>query len=194
MEQRPAQTPFDPNTLVDQYADYLYRYALLHVRDRSLAEDVVQETFLAALESYSGFSGQSSLKTWLLGILKHKIIDHYRKTWRQTQFTTNDVEAEPADTAYIPFSSASPYDRFISTERHANPEAKFERNAFWKLLAEGLAGLNTRTATAFTLREIEQLSARDVCARLQISESNLWVMLHRARRHLRECFELNWTK
>lgn len=192
MEQRPAQTPFDPNTLVDQYADYLYRYALLHVRDRSLAEDAVQETFLAALESYGGFTGQSSLKTWLLGILKHKIVDHYRKTWRQTQL--NDAEAEAADNTYIPSSPAAPYDRFISTERHANPEAKFEQNAFWKLLAEGLAGLNTRTATAFTLREIEQLSTRDVCAKLQISESNLWVMLHRARRHLRECFELNWSK
>jgi RNA polymerase sigma-70 factor (ECF subfamily) len=194
MEQRSSQPIFDPNTLVDQYADYLFRYALLHVRDRSVAEDVVQETFLAALESYGGFSGQSSLKTWLLGILKHKIIDHFRKNWRQAQFTTNDIEADLAEGAYATFSPATSDDRFVSKEWHANPETKIERNAFWKVLAKGLAGLNSRTATAFALREIEQLSTRDVCERMQISESNLWVMLHRARRHLRECFELNWTK
>lgn len=195
MEQRlPAQQPFDPNTLVDQYADYLFRYALLHLRDRSRAEDMVQETFLAALESYASFNGQSSMKTWLLGILKHKIVDDFRKNWRQTQLTTNEIESDLVEGPSLAFSPVASDDRFISTEWHADPQARIERKAFWKLLAEGLAGLNSRTATAFALREIEQLSARDVCERMQISESNLWVMLHRARRHLRECFELNWTK
>lgn len=193
MEQRPQQT-FDADSLVDQYADYLFRYALLHLRDRSLAEDAVQETFLAALESYGGFNGHSSLKTWLLGILKHKIIDHFRKNWRQTQFTTDDVEADPTEGAYASVSRVPSEDRFISMEWHADPQARIERKAFWKLLAQGLAELNSRTATAFALREIEQLSTRDVCEKMQISESNLWVMLHRARRHLRQCFELNWTK
>jgi RNA polymerase sigma-70 factor (ECF subfamily) len=193
MEQRPQQT-FDPDSLVDQYADYLFRYALLHLRDRSLAEDAVQETFLAALECYGGFNGDSSLKTWLLGILKHKIIDHFRKSWRQTQFSTDDAEADLADSAYATVSRVPAEDRFISLEWHADPQAGIERKAFWKLLAQGLAELNSRTATAFALREIEQLSTRDVCEKMQISESNLWVMLHRARRHLRQCFELNWTK
>lgn len=194
MEQQPVQQPFDPNTLVDQYADCLFRYALSHVRDRSRAEDMVQETFLAALESYSTFHGQSSMKTWLLGILKHKIVDDFRKNWRQAQFTAADTEADLAEGPSLPFSPVASDDRFISTEWRADPQASIERKAFWKLLGEGLAGLNSRTATAFALREIEQLSARDVCQRMQISESNLWVMLHRARRHLRECFELNWTK
>lgn len=194
MEQRPPQKAFDPDTLVDQYADYLFRYALLHLRDRSLAEDVVQETFLAALECHRGFNGQSSLKTWLLGILKHKVIDHFRKNWRQTQFTTDDVEADPSESMHLAVSKASSDDRFVSMEWYADPQAKIEQKAFWKLLSEGLAGLNSRTATAFALREIEQLSTRDVCEKMQISESNLWVMLHRARRHLRQCFELNWIK
>ena len=190
----PTQRTFDPDTLVDEYADHLFRYALLHLRDRSLAEDVVQETFLAALESYGSFNGRSSLKTWLLGILRHKIVDHFRKNWRQNQFITNDAEADVAGDMYVPASTASTDDKFISTEWHADPQATIARNAFWKLLAKGLAELNSRTATAFALREIEQLSTRDVCERMQISESNLWVMLHRARRHLRQCFELNWTR
>lgn len=194
MEQCPAQQPFDPDTLVDQYADYLFRYALLQVRDRSRAEDLIQETFLAALESYASFNGQSSTKTWLLGILKHKIVDDFRKNWRQMQLTSNEIEADAAEGPSLAFSAAVSDDRFISTEWHADPQARIEQKAFWKLLSEGLAGLNSRMATAFTLREIEQLSAKDVCARMQISESNLWVMLHRARRHLRECFELNWTR
>lgn len=194
MEQQPAQQTFDADTLVDQYADCLYSYALLHVRDRSRAEDMVQETFLAALENYGSFNGQSSMKTWLLSILKHKIVDDFRKNWRQTQFTAHEIEADVAEGPSLAFSRAASDDRFASTQFHADPQAGIERKAFWKLLAEGLAGLNSRTATAFALREIEQLSTRDVCERMQISESNLWVMLHRARRHLRECFELNWTR
>lgn len=189
-----TQHAFDPDTLVDQYADCLFRYALLHVRDRSLAEDMVQETFLAALESHGGFAGQSSLKTWLMGILKHKIIDHFRKTWRQAQLPTLDMEANgrrvaDMNDAPLPFD-----DRFVSIAWQTDPQAKIEQKAFWRLLAKSLAGLNSRTATAFALREIEQLSTRDVCERMHISESNLWVMLHRARRHLKECFELDWIK
>lgn len=193
MEQRPQQI-FDPDGLVDQYADCLFRYALLHLRDRSLAEDAVQETFLAALESYRSFHGQSSVKTWLLAILKHKITDHFRKSWRQTQFSTDDIEGDPAEGVSAAASRAPSEDRIISMEWHADPQARIEQKAFWKLLSQSLAELNSRTATAFALREIEQLSTRDVCEKMQISESNLWVMLHRARRHLRQCFELNWSK
>src|SRR5438552_17591458 len=83
----------DPSTWVDEYGDYLLRYALSFVRDKQIAEDLVQETFLAALQSRSAFGGNSSERTWLVGILKHKAIDHYRKARRQNQFE----EGEDAD-------------------------------------------------------------------------------------------------
>lgn len=190
MENCPSQQSFDPDALVDLYADQLFRYALAHVHDRSVAEDVVQETFLAALESSAQFKGQSSLQTWLFGILKHKMIDHFRRTWRQAPL--EDDGDKTNDTVY----STNPV-TFVKAQwkvvMHGDPQVEFEQKAFWDLLARGLAELNPRTATAFALREVEQLSTKDVCNRMQISESNLWVMLHRARRHLRHIFEGSWT-
>ena len=184
-----VQQTLDSDALVDQYGDYLFRYALLNVRDRHLAEDIVQDTFLAALESYSGFGAQSSLKTWLCGILKHKIADHFRKNRRYAQFSGDDHEDAFNDDGSMVAGSQG---RFITVHWYADPHMKTERAAFWQLLAKGLAELNPRAATAFTLREIEQLSTKDVCEKMQITESNLWVMLHRARRHLRKYFEGNW--
>ncbi len=194
MEDRAPKQIFDSNTLIEQHADYLFRYALVHLRDRSLAEDAVQETFLAALENYRNFSGQSSVRTWLLAILKHKIVDYFRKSWRQAQFITNEAQANPEEAAEVALAASSAGDAFVSRDWQSDPLAKIERKAFWGLLAKGLSELSPRTATAFTLREIEQLSSRDVCQKMQISEANLWVMLHRARRHLRQCFEGSWVK
>ncbi len=191
MENCPSQQSFDPDALVDRYADQLFRYALAHVHDRSVAEDVVQETFLAALESSAQFKGQSSLQTWLFGILKHKMIDHFRRSWRQAPLADDGDETNRTDTVYSrnPMTFVKERWKFVM---RGDPQADFEQKAFWNLLARGLAELNPRAATAFALREIEQLSTKDVCARMQISESNLWVMLHRARRHLRQIFEGSW--
>jgi RNA polymerase sigma-70 factor (ECF subfamily) len=181
---------FDPNVLVDDYGDYLFRCALLYVRDRSLAEDLVQETFLAALQCHRTFTGGSSLRTWLLAILKHKAVDHFRRIRRHMQLNGNGetwIEEASDDVARAGPSNADP----VARARRSDPQVKIDQNAFWGALAKGLAELSPRTATAFALREIEQLSAKEVCQRMQISESNLWVMLHRARLHLRECLELN---
>jgi RNA polymerase sigma-70 factor, ECF subfamily len=174
---------FDPDTWVVMYGDYLFRCAVGYVRDRSLAEDLVQETFLAALKSSASFTGQSSQKTWLVGILKHKVIDHFRKVNRFNQaFDNAEGESGRTGDALDPGSSAS-------TNRHFDPEIMAQRAAFWDLLMKGLAGLSPHIASAFALREIDQLNSRDVCSKLGISEANLWVMLHRARKHLRQYFE-----
>jgi RNA polymerase sigma-70 factor, ECF subfamily len=179
---------FDPDTWVDMYGNYLYRCAVGYVRDRSLAEDMVQETFLAALKSSASFTGQSSQKTWLVGILKHKIIDHFRKANRLTQ--PFDIEVNGFDrkreVVEVHGQEAS-----VRMNRHADPGTMAERAAFWDMLTKGLAGLSPHIAAAFSLREIDQLNSRDVCNQLGISKANLWVMLHRARRYLRQYFASN---
>jgi RNA polymerase sigma-70 factor (ECF subfamily) len=191
-----ARQPSDPETWVDQHGDFLYRYALLRLRDPAVAEDVVQETFLAALQARHHFAGQSSEKTWLVGILKHKIIDYFRKVNRER--STSAMEALPDD----------PEDLFVNSgewmghwdldrqrepiEWGADPSQVLEHMEFWMILERCLSGLPARTASAFSLREMEELSSEEVCKVLNITATNLWVMLHRARAHLRHCLEANW--
>jgi RNA polymerase sigma-70 factor, ECF subfamily len=179
---------FDPDTWVDEYGDYLFRCAVGYIRDRSLAEDMVQETFLAALKSSASFTGQSSQKTWLVGILKHKIIDHFRKANRFYQ--SFNIEQNDFDSVNGTFDG-SEQSSSARMSRQADPGTMVERAAFWDILTKGLAGLSPHVASAFALREIDQLNSRDVCHRLGISKANLWVMLHRARKYLRQYLESN---
>jgi RNA polymerase sigma-70 factor (ECF subfamily) len=187
-----AEQLVDPTTWVDEYGDYLLRYALSFVRDKQLAEDLVQETFLAALQSRSSFRGQSSEKTWLIGILKHKAIDHYRKTRRHSQFE----DGEDAD-LQDGFVNSGKWVGFWQTgleprDWQFNPQRSAEQSAFRGILDGCLSQLSPRIAMAFQLREIDQRDTAEICLELNISESNLWVMLHRARLCLRRCIESHW--
>lgn len=178
----------DPTTWVDEYGDYLFRYAMLMLRDAARAEDAVQETFLAALAARESFSGRSSMKTWLVGILKHKIADQFRRASRENP--AEDVEDNAPDLEE-PFDEkgrwkAGPSDWVI------NPRTILEKKEFWEALQGCLSELPERHSNAFLLREVEDLNAREVCDILQITEKNLWVMLYRARMRLRRCLEVNW--
>jgi RNA polymerase sigma-70 factor (ECF subfamily) len=180
---------------LDSHRSYLYRYAMLQLRDASGAEDVVQETLLAALESRSAFAGRSSLKTWLTGILKHKILDRIRKQARE-------VSAEGLATGDDPEETRAYADQFFDKTRgdhwHTgpatweDPERSFEQKRFWETFEHCSAGLPPQTARVFAMRELMGLSTEDICKELGISPTNCWVILYRARMALRECLELNW--
>ena len=178
----------DPSEWVDRYGDYLFRYAMLRLRDRSTAEDLVQETFLAALKARGSFSGNSSESTWLVGILKHKIADHFRGQAREAPLEDNDLRDQP---------DLSPFDgsgRWASgpTDRGGTPAALYREKKFLDQLTKCLAGLSPNHANAFTLREIEGADTGEICKVLNVTETNLWVILHRARMLLRRCLEANW--
>jgi RNA polymerase sigma-70 factor (ECF subfamily) len=179
-----------PEEWVDQHGDYLYRFALSRLRDAKAAEDVLQETFLAALKSLDRFKGRSSERTWLAGILKHKILDHFRRSGRASEGSDRgdraDVSAEWFDDdGHWKRDEASPAD-------WANPERAFEQSRFWEAMARCIGELPARTARAFTLREIDAEPTDEICKSLNVTPTNLWVMLHRARIHLRRCLELHW--
>ena len=179
----------NPEKWVDEYGDYLYRYALTRVRDSKIAEDIVQETFLAAFHARDTFSGKSSEKTWFVGILKHKIIDYYRKTSREQP--VSDFTSEKDETIEELFDRAGHWK--IGPEKwNMNPETVFEQDEFWEVFQNCLNKLQSRVADAFSLREIEGLDTQEVCDILNISKANLWVILHRARSRLRRCLEINW--
>jgi RNA polymerase sigma-70 factor (ECF subfamily) len=178
----------DPDGWVNQHGDALYRYALFRVRNTQIAEDLVQETFLAGLRAWESFAGRSSVRTWLFGILKHKIIDHIRKSIR---------ERPQEDIAALSALRDEPFDetgRWKSgpAKWTSDPGLIYQQQEFWEVLQSCLSELTPRLQQAFTLRELDGLSIDEICKIMNVSATNGGVMLHRARLRLRGCLEINW--
>ena len=185
-----ASAATGPERWVDEHGDVLYRYALTRVRKQEVAQDLVQETLLAAMRSYEKFAGQSSVRSWLCGILKHKLSDYFRKLGRETSFTDLEFLADECAEKFVPEG----YWVHMNGPKEWKPEADevMHRDEFWKVMRECLGKLPERVATVFMMREMDEIESKEICATLSISESNLWVMLHRARMALRECLATNW--
>jgi len=175
---------------LDMHRRYLLRVAHLQLRDPDLAEDVVQETLLAALSAQAGFTGKSSVKTWLTGILKHKIVDAIRQKQRQPiiQASFNDeTDLDDFDPLFKDNGGwvAPPAD-------WGDPENALARNQFFDIMEVCLEKLPRNTARVFVMREVMELESDEICKELTITANNLWVILYRARMALRQCLEQNW--
>jgi RNA polymerase sigma-70 factor (ECF subfamily) len=183
----------DPERWVEEHGDYLFKYALARLRDPLKAEDMVQETFLAALRGRETFAGRSAEKSWLVGILKHKILDYYRKAGRETAFTDLEFYADEESDRFIPDGLfAGGWIHELGPTEWDDPGASLDKKVFWKTFHDCSDKLPRTIATVFTLREVDGVESKEICALLNISENNLWVMLHRARMALRRCLETNW--
>jgi len=171
---------------VDRYGDALFHFALARVNKREIAEDLVQETFLAAVQSQERFKGQSSEKTWLFGILKHKVVDHYRKN-------KTTVFAQDLSNGYDNldgFFNAKGGWQIRPQHWSANPGKSQEVKEALDHFYQCLSGLPQRTADVFVYREIDGLGTDEICKLLGITSANCWVILYRARMLLRKCLEL----
>ena len=190
---KPSASLSDPERWVDEYGDYLFKFAIARLRDQSRAEDAVQETFLAALKGGKNFAGRSAEKSWLVGILKNKIYDYFRKAGRETSFTDLEFYADEESDRFVADGLGQGgwiHDRAPQDWPAAGQN--LDNELFWKTYRDCAAKLPKNVATVFNLREVDGLDGREVCKMLNISESNLWVMLHRARMALRRCLETNW--
>ncbi len=176
---QPTTTSLDD--WVEAHGDYLFNFALGQVRDASVAEDLVQDTFLAAFKARDRFAGQSAERTWLVGILRHKICDHLRRTCRERAVR---AEVPPTRADGEAWEDAVTWLHDVAAECQS-PMRRLELSEFRQNLERALGKLPARVAQVFQLYEIEERPNAEVCQRLNISESNLWVMLHRARKQLR---------
>ena len=177
-----------PEEWVEKHGDYLFNFACGQVRNATLAEDIVQETLLAAWRSRERFAGHSSERTWLTGILRHKVLDHLRRQSR--------TEADPLD---CHGGGADELDGSIAWVHEVAaectlPHRRLELDEFREALQRAMGSLPPRIAQAFQLYEIDECSNREVCEAMNISEANLWVMVHRARKMLREELANWWGK
>lgn len=174
------------NEDVAEQRRYLLRYAQLHLRDPARAEDVVQETLAAAVEQGGRFSGGSSLRTWLTGILKHKIVDLIRRQLREAELP-RDAEGDEA------------IDRLFLRDGHwaeplrpwGNPESEAELGELRRVLNQCADRLNPSMARVFSLREVAGMETGEICKELGITPTHCWVLLHRARVFMRQCLESN---
>tara|TARA_R110000868_G_scaffold86347_8_gene242242 strand:- start:46302 stop:46862 length:561 start_codon:yes stop_codon:yes gene_type:complete len=176
-----------PETWVDQYADYLFNYAVTRVSDSEIAKDIVQETFFAGLKSAKNFKGDAAERTWLVAILKRKVIDHYRK------INSNKGKAE----VRMSYSSNVDSDGDWLEEQVADPYSVLENDAMENeelglAIQECIAKLPKKQAHVFRMKTIQGISTEDICNELGINPSNLWVMIHRSRTALMDCLNQNW--
>jgi RNA polymerase sigma-70 factor (ECF subfamily) len=170
--------------------DYLLKFARLQLRNEAWAEDAVSEVTLAALAKPQAFDNRSQLKTWLVGILKHKVIDALRQHGREVcqMNSTEDINEDPLD--YLGFKADG---HFIETPTDwGNPEQQACSKQFFEVLEVCANQLPTVQGRLFLMREWLELSSEEICKELGITSTNLYVQLHRARLRLRECLELNW--
>lgn len=182
----------DSAAWLTEHGDYLYRYALLKLRDEAAAEDMVQETLLAALPAWERFTGQSSVRTWLTGILKHKILDLFRARAKEPQYTpfSDDPVTELAALEQALFDATG---HWVSPpQKWADPEACLDQRRFWEAFMRCLEGLAPLHARVFHLREMEGYGTEEICNELDISSTNCWVVLHRARLGLQQCLKTNY--
>lgn len=165
---------------IETHREYLFNYALGRLRNWEQAEDAVQETFLAALTNVVGFSGNSTKRTWLTGILNHKVCDLLRNTCRNRALFRNLSMDDHGETHAATFATVG----FSLPPR--DPRTELESKELREALNAALQKLPPRQASVYQLYESGSLSGREICQALQISERNLWIILHRARKHLRE--------
>ena len=178
----------NPKQWVDNYADYLYNYTIVRVNDPMAAEDIISETFLAALKAIKNFKGEASERTWLISILRHKIIDYYRKNSSDKgkseihmSYLNPDSEGD-----WLEENAADPFDR--------TAENTMENEELRLTILKCMEKLPERHAEIFKMKTIEGFDTDVICKEFNITPSNLWVIIHRARQTLMACLEKNWFK
>jgi RNA polymerase sigma-70 factor (ECF subfamily) len=180
----------DAATWLIEHGDALYRHARSRVGAREQAEDLVQDAFLAALQSRDRFQGHATVRTWLLSILRHKIADHYRRVAGSPASVEWDPAGRPDTVINRYFSGKGFWKNALASWKA--PEQALEDREFWDVFDRCLSRLPRSLSAVFILREREELDNAELRRILAVSEGNLRVRLHRARLLLRECLERNW--
>lgn len=183
-----ASRELDPNQWVDLHGDILFRFALARVRSPELAEELVQEALLAAFRAREGFAGRSSERTWLVQILKNKIVDHYRR--RRKEMPATDIVADGDNTDEL-FNRKGGWDRRPGRWR-PDPEELLQSKDFLRVLGTCMDDLPEQQSQVFSLRVLDGQKGEEVRKLLDLTATNVGVLLHRARMRLRRCLELRW--
>jgi len=178
----------DPAKWLGEYGDFLFNFAFSRLRDREAAEEVVQETFVAGIKGLNQYSGRGAERAWLVGILKRKIVDLIRKRVRRASATGGEEQADISERLFDKRGHWKSDPRIFGK----SPDADLRNKEFWTELNDCILALPTKQADVFTMRELEEKSGEEICKELNVTTSNLWVLLHRARLRLATCLKVKW--
>jgi RNA polymerase sigma-70 factor (ECF subfamily) len=188
---RNSPPKLDAERWVEEYGDVLFGFAAARVRDRVIAQDLVQETFLAAIKASENFAGRSTERSWLFGILRNKLVDYYRRQSRETALA--DLEPTlPEEEGAFGRSGLSKDGWVLAPKAWETPDETLVSKEFQEVFRGCLSRLPDKVAQVFLLREVDGVSSQEICKDLGVSPNNFWVMLHRARMGLRRCLEAHW--
>jgi RNA polymerase sigma-70 factor (ECF subfamily) len=182
----------NPREWVRLYADDLFKFACSKVADSAQAQDLVQDTFLSGLQAMAQFRGDSSEKTWLMAILKNKIIDHYRKS-AKTVVALDSITNSDSDPNHLFFNEKGHWRKEMAPKawtQHADEH--LHQHEFTRILRACMDQLTGIGKTLFQQKYLEEKKSADICKDLDITSSNYWVIIHRAKLQLRACLEKNW--
>lgn len=173
----------DFNQLFSDYSDLLYNFTRARLSEPEDIEDVIQETFLAVIESWDKFKGQSSPTTWMIGILKNKILDTYRKKYKNSKVISE------SDFKNYPFDNSGSWLNSQADSRKSFEE-KLENNFIWETLMDCIEKMPVQHRILYKMRELDKMQTKTICNELSISATNLHVLMHRIRIQLKLCFEM----
>ena len=176
----------NPDKWLEDYGDYLFRYALVRVKKHEIAEDLVQDTFVSAFKAYETFRGESKFKTWITTILRNKIFDYYRKNNKLEKNESFEDQIEE-------FNSFGIWKVYVPNWAKSADEV-IEDQEFVDTLTSCISKLSGNYQQAFKLKHLDSLDSDEICKVMDISPSNFWVLMHRVRLQLRKCLETNWYK
>ena len=183
----PITHTLDPMKWIDNYSDYLFRYTILRVNSHEVSKDLVQETFFSGLKSAKNFEGKATERTWLISILKRKIIDHYRKT------NSKKGQAEVRMNFYNDGENEGDWiEERVPQSWDNDVEKKLENTELQQQIDLCTDKLPKKYAMVFRMKTIQEIDTEVICKELDITSSNFWVIIHRARMQLRKCLEDNW--
>ncbi|TNE52780.1 MAG: sigma-70 family RNA polymerase sigma factor [Bacteroidetes bacterium] len=183
---------------MEKYGDYLYSLALFKTGSKELAEDLLQNTLVSALENLENFKAESSVKTWLVRILNNKIIDHYRhESVRRKAQEELQQQVNHSDDHFFEPTKVSPYhwkEERYPGEWEVASDQELEQSEFYSVLEQCLGKVPQKWRLVFTKKYLSEQESENICKEMEISPSNYWVIMHRVKLALRSCLELNWIK
>ena len=182
-----------PQQWVTNHADYLYSYAFSRLSEEEQARDLVQETFLAGLEKLHAFEGKSNERTWLTSILKHKIVDVYRKKASGLRAVTETKDAEAAQTDFFDAVTGHWNQEHFPHEFLRQPDGHLLTKEFNNILQQCLQRLPSLWMAVFTMKHLDEAPTGEICRDMKLTTSNFWVIIHRAKVNLRACLQKNWS-
>ncbi len=181
----------NPEKWLESYGNLMFQYCIVRVKDKGVSQDLVQETFLAGLNGLSGYNGIASEKNWLFAILKNKLIDYYRKSAREASFFQKpETQSEGDDW----FNLDGGWNENKKPANWHSVDSTLEKKEFQKIIMICKSHLKDIQRSVFTLKYLEDMDSVEICKVLNISSSNYWVIIHRARLLMRSCIEKKWLK